>query len=128
MALTREQRTVYEETSAEYSATLKDEDSAVIPLADLTTLTLTLYDERTAAIINSRTAQNVLNLNNVTVHATSGLVTWEIQPADNVIIDLTLRHGQSEPHVAQFDFTWDTGTKAGRHIVVLEVEQSLKIT
>jgi hypothetical protein len=55
-----------------------------VPLTDISTATLTLKDE-SGTIINSRNAQNVLNANNVTIHATSGLVTWARQVADTTV-------------------------------------------
>jgi len=128
MPLTRKQRTVQEATTATYTATLKDDAGVVIPSADLTTLTLTLYNEKTDAVINSRTAQDVLGVNGGTVHATSGLLTQVFAPADNPIIDTALEHGRTEVHIAQFDFTWNAGAKAGRKMITIEVVQNLKTT
>ena len=105
-----------ERTSARYTATLMDETGAAVTLAVIQTLTLTFYvvdkeSDGTAGaydgtIINSRSAQNVLNANNVTVHATSGLVTWLLQPADQVISDTSQAY---ELHRARFDCTYTTG-------------------
>ena len=100
----------------------------MIPSADLSSLTLTLYNEADASIINGRSELNVKDANNVTVHATSGLLTWTMQPDDNVIVDTTLGHGKTELHIARFDFTWASGTKTGRHVVYIEVEQLQKVT
>ena len=127
MPLTRDQRTIKEATTAQYMATLTDEAGVAIPSADLTTLTLTLYNESTAAIINSRDAQSVLNANGGTMHATSGLLTMIFAVADNPIVDTSLTHGQTETHIAMFKFTWNAGAKAGYHLVTLEAEQLLKV-
>ena len=78
-----------EQTTAWYSGTLKDRAGAAIASASLTTLTATLYAPGYTAgsnIVNSRSAQNVLNANNCTLHATSGLFEWEIQPADTTML------------------------------------------
>jgi hypothetical protein len=88
---------------------LKDNAGVVVPLADIDEAELTLYDVETfvygaspaEGIINNRDAQNVLNANNVTIHATSGLVTWAMQPDDNPIV--TARR-QIERHRAEFRF------------------------
>lgn len=117
---------VKEGTTTKYTAYLKDYDGTVIPLASLETLTLTLYSisATTRDIINSRSAQDVLNANNVTVHATSGLLTWEMQPADNVIKDSNLT---IERHRALFIFTWGSGKK-GVHEVDFDVRNLEKHT
>ncbi len=97
-----------EGTGAIYTATLEDSGGTAIPLANITSITLTLYNVADAAIINSREDQNVLNQNNVTINATSGLLTWTMQAADNPIIDVTLAW---EHHRALFEYTFSgTGT------------------
>lgn len=90
-----------------------DEDGAGVPAANLTTAQLTLYDMDTAApgespdesILNDRDAQDVLNVNDVTISSV-GHVEWTMQPDDNVIV--TSRR-QLERHRAQFLFTWVGG-------------------
>lgn len=89
-------------TSSEYTFTLKDEDGVAIPSASLAALILTLKDVATSTVINLRTAQNVLNADNVTVHATSGLVTWKVQPLDMVISNT---YQLQERHRATFTAT-----------------------
>ena len=126
MSLTKTDRTVLEKTTAQYTATLKDEAGVVIPSADLTTLTLTLYDEATGAIINSRDNQNVLNATGVSIDA-SGLLTWTMDPDDNAIVDTSLAPGRTELHVARFDFTWSGGGKTGRRLILVEVRQLDKV-
>ena len=118
-------------TSAVYTATLVDENDAPIQLANLTTITLTLYNAdvpepspTSANIINSRSAQNVKNANQVTIHSTSGLLTWEMVPADNPIVDETKR---TELHIARFDFTYNSGAKTGAHEVRIRVENLRKV-
>lgn len=127
-SLTVAQRVVPEEASFQYTGYIKDETGTVIPLASLTTLTLTLYNKATGAIINSRNAQNVKNANNVTVHATSGLVTWSAKPADNPIIDTTLDAGETEEHVALFEWTYNSGADGGKHELSIYVRQLTKVT
>lgn len=120
-----------QDSSAIYTATIKDELGVVIPLTELTTLKLTLYNADVTEpspvsgnIINSRSAQDAKNTNNVTVHGTSGLVTWNMQVADNPIIDETRL---TELHGARFDFTYGSPTKAGSHEIRLRVENVRKL-
>lgn len=117
-SLTKAQRTFRERSTGVYKMTLKDADGNAIALADLDTLTLTLTNISDDATINSRDDQDVKNANNVTVHATSGLVTWEIQRADNAIVG-SLSNGNEEIHRALFEYTWDGGTQADSHELLL---------
>ena len=115
---------VTEKTSVQYTATLKDETGAAVPLAALGTLTLTLYNVSSGAILNGRNAQNVLNANGVTVHATSGLLTWTLDPLDSPILDDTLNE---ELHRALFRATWST-TKGANWEVDFLVNNLAKVT
>ena len=105
-----------ERSSGVVTATLTDETGAPVTLASLTTLTLTLYDKATRTILNNRLNQDVKNANNVTVHATSGLVTWAVQPADMAIVT-----SKDEVHAAQFTAKWAAGAKEHSWIVLLPV-------
>ena len=124
MTISDADRRIKEETTAIYSCTLKDEDGNAISDVALTTLTLTLYDSVTGDIINDRDGQNVLNANNVTV--ASGVLTWTMQPEDTAIIhSSSLR--DPEVHIALFEWTYDSGTKAGKHELKLEIVNLRKV-
>lgn len=114
---------VLERTSARYSGTLKDELGNVVPGANLTALLLTLYDLETGTVLNSRSAQNVLNANGVTVDG-SGVVVWLMDPADNAIVT-TGR--SSERHRAVFDIQWGTG-KRSVHRIDIQVDNETVVT
>ena len=126
-------RSVNEGSAAKYTATLKDPAGSAVTLSNLTTLEMVLYNQRTGAVINGRgsvsggnyTFQNVKNLQNVTFHSSSGLLTWNMQPGDNVIFDTTLAPGESETHVAVFKFVYSDGSDnyTDYHTEVFEVEQ-----
>lgn len=109
-----------EQTTGWYTATIKDEKGVALVGADsaLVTLKLSLFDEATGQIINSRSNQNVLNANGVTVWA-DGSLSWRLDPADNAIVNPAKR---TERHIAEFSWTWGTPTKTGRHKVVIDVE------
>jgi len=115
-----------ERTTPKITAVIKDENGVAIPDTSLDTLTLDLYnmsDDPVFAVINSRTAQNVLNANDVTVD-TSGILVWQMVTADNAIIDATLK---TEKHRAVFNWTYSSGIKTGRHIIDLTVVNLEKI-
>ena len=136
--LKKSDRVVNEGSAAQYTATLKDPSGTVVPTSNLIALGLVLYNQRDGSIINTRgtlsgtdyTFQDVRPtndsaVNNVTFHATSGLMTWQIQPADNAIVDTTLAPGESETHVAVFKFSYTSGSDSytDYHTEVFEVEQ-----
>lgn len=125
--LNEKERRVEEKITARYKVILSDETGAVIPLSDMTTITLTLYDDYTGTIINSRNAQNVKNTNNVT-YTEAGLLTWTLQPNDNIIVSSDVRTNSYEKHIALFEFTWDSGAKAGKHELEFQVRQLNKVT
>lgn len=118
--------TVNERTTARYTVTFEDEAGDPIPAADLTTLALTLYDRATGAVINSREAQDALNANGVTV-SSAGVLAWTLDPADNAVVG-EVAVGNVEVHVALFEWTWDSGAKAGRHEVEIAVLNLGKVT
>jgi hypothetical protein len=91
---------------------LKDQNGDTINT--LSALELTLYNKSNGVIINSRNAQNVLNLNNVTFSA--GLITWNMQPLDNKVQVLTQVHDSdlsseewNEIHIALFRYEFNGG-------------------
>jgi hypothetical protein len=106
-------------TSGQYTGTLQTADGTAVvydaggsATPRVASLTLTLKDSATGTTINSRSSQNVLNVNNVTVDA-AGALKWLIQPGDT-----TLHTGTRavEEHLAQFTFTYidtDGNTKTG---------------
>ena len=118
---------VPEKTTARYSVTLKDENKTPIPLSDLTTVTLTIYDLDGFAqsIINSRNAQSIRNVNGGTVGATDGSVVVLLSMADTSMIDSTL---DAERHKLLIEFTYNGGTKAGRHECVLLIIGAAKVS
>jgi len=121
-----------EDSTGDLTFILADKNGTPIPLANLTTLVLTLYHKSTGAIINTRTAQNVLNANNHTVHATSGLVTWSLQAADNVILgaldpDQQWPDGSLERHVAFYKWTYNAGAEQGNVEVQINIRNRKKL-
>ena len=118
---------VAEQSSLQITATLLDETGAAVPLAGLSTLTLTLYnrDSATQEIINSVSAVSILNAGRGTVHATSGLLTIALVPADNIIIDTTQ---DLEWHRALIQGTYGGGTKAVKQEIDFQVRNLSKVS
>lgn len=113
-----------EQTTGSYAGVLVDHLGIPVPGSILETLTLTLYCLDTAqSILNGRSAQDVLQVNGVTV-GEDGAFLWEIAPADNTILYPVLDY---ERHRALFEWTWATGTRTGHHEVVLVVKNLSKV-
>lgn len=110
---------VNEKTTFLYTGTLVDENGVSLGPIDMSTLTVTLYDQDTGAIINGRNNQNALNANNFVLTANaSGNLTWDSLPADSPIINLAK---ETEVHIALLQWTFATGTKAGRKEIAIRV-------
>lgn len=107
---------VNESSSLVYTATLKDEDDDPILAADISALTLTLIETDSGDVVNSRDGQNVLNTNNCTIHATSGLFTWNIQVEDTEILGAGV--DEFETHLATITVGWGTGRQMHREILI----------
>lgn len=116
-------KVIRQNTTGRYTVTLKDEDDAAIASASINSITMTYYDQKTKRIINSRSAQNVKDANNCTIHATSGLFTWSIQQGDTVILN---EKNADEVHVALITVTYSS-TKVGSHEVLLKVLNVTKV-
>lgn len=122
---------ITEDTTPDYTAVLREKTQAdgtagdPIPGSVLDSLTLTLYQEYTRAIINSRNRQNVLQLNGVTV-AEDGTLLWTMTREDTAIINDALR---SEPHVALFEYTFPgaNGTEYAKHAVRFNVDNLTRV-
>ena len=116
---------INEKITARYTGTFNDLDGNAIQLADLTTLKLTMFLEDTSAntIIGTWNGKDVLNTNGGTFHATSGLFTLELGPADTALVS---QARSRERHKMEFEFTW--ASKTGRHEVMLVVKNLGSVT
>ena len=110
---------ILEATTAFPRFNLVDETGAAIAGTSLSTFTLTYYDADTLTVLNSRSAQPVLNQNGVTVDG-QGLVTWTMTPDDTVLVSTTK---ERELHVALWTWAWASGTRTNRHEVGLYIER-----
>jgi len=90
--------------------------------AQILTLTMTLFDKTTEAIINSRNAVSVKDVAGGTL-TTAGVLTMKLDPADQVIAG-TLSTGGKETHVIRFNYTWNDGqSRTGRSEYTYDVEK-----
>ena len=136
MAITTETQVIDEKTTPVYSFNLTEKSATgtvtAITLAQTATLTLTLYADASSdsseSIINSRSAQDVMNANNVTL-SSSGAVAWVLQPSDTAIQDTTKT---KEKRVALFQWSYDksdgAGTRYGKHEYLFTVRNLKKVT
>jgi len=84
-----------------------DAGTAIVP----TTVVGTLFDERTQGVINSRSAQNVKDVNNGAFAGTTFTLT--LAPADTAIIGT----GRTEDHVYRLDWTHSGGRQERTEIL-----------
>lgn len=93
--------------AAVITATLTDATGANLDTASILSLTLTLYNKSTSAIINSRNATNILNTGIGTL-ADNGdgdaLMTIYLTGADNPNVGTAV--GSLEEHIALVTWTW----------------------
>ena len=116
--------------TAVYSTQLNGPGAAVIANTDFTAITLTLVDEETRAVVNSRLDQDVLDFptnlgaNNVALNATA-LLTWTIQSADTIFVDPSqTRRLIYYRTIFTFDFDIGAGTERGIHEVRIPIRQA----
>jgi len=87
------------------------------------TLTLTLYNVKTGAMLNSRDHQNVVDAAGVTVDA-QGQVVWQTSAEDMAILVAT---ESLEVHVALLEWSWSLGTKHGKHELEFHVRNLTEV-
>ena len=75
MAIQKTDQIIPEGSTVFYRASLVNQDSVRIPVADVDSITLTLTDAATGTVINSRDSQNVLNANNGTYVYSNASIT-----------------------------------------------------
>lgn len=122
----RQNLLVAEQTTMVVTATMKDDADAPIPLAALSVLTLTIYSRDAAAhgIVNAVDHVNILNTGRGVIHATSGLLTLTLLPADNAILDDTL---DQEYHRLLIEGTY-SGGKSLKFEIEFPVRNLVKVS
>lgn len=102
---------IQEGESMNIEGALVDGDNAAISKSSLTTFTLTLYDEVTNSVINSRDDQDIKDTNGGIVN-TDGTFVIRLEPADAIIKDGSTLAGRNESHIARIKWTWNDGVAA----------------
>jgi hypothetical protein len=114
---------IEEGSSATYQTTLVDSTNTPINPVAVSAITVTLIDERTQTVINSRNAQNCLNANGGTLSA-GAVFQFKLTSADTVtVVGDTARY---QPRVLTFKVTFSTG--ALNHRVLFWVENLESVT
>ena len=105
--------------SCNLTGTLKDTSGVAVTPA---TLLLTLYDETSGAIVNSRNGQDVNGANGGTV--VDGVYTIELDASDTAIMG-NLATGSTQNRIARVAYTWDDGdsTRTGIEEFIFPVEK-----
>ncbi len=116
-----------ERTNAQYKVTIKDELGAPIPKANISSFKVTLFnlEDDAQTILNNRNAEEHAPgfTGAITVGTSDGLVTFNMQPADNPFLGTLARY---ERHRLIFDIT-----ASGKRLVFQDeiiVENTEKIT
>jgi hypothetical protein len=115
---------VAEADSVQITAYLEQETEEYVPLAALSSLTLTLRDKASGGIVNSRNNQSILNANGGTVSevventVTRTKLVLQLTPADHPVVDATRR---VESRVALIRWTWNGGARGGGREILYKV-------
>ena len=113
-----------EKSTALVRFTVKDVAGNVIPGSSLTTLTVTLYNDRNKNPINGRDDTDILGVNGGSVDA-NGLGVWKMEELDNQI----MQDGPTtEDHTALFKWTYNVPVDTGYHQVRLRVKNLAKVS
>jgi len=100
--------------TAVYTTQFLDENGVPIPAADLLTLTLSITDPGTGAIVNGADQVNILNTGRGAVDAQGNLTLSLL--SDDTLITGTLRGVRS----LVFEWTWGAN-RTGKHEVVFPI-------
>ena len=119
------QKEVAERTTPTLSVTLRDLDGAGIPASSLDALKLTLFNDRTGAIINARDHQNVLNTGIGTM-SSAGVITLAFTAADTAVLDST-RSSEVRVALLEWDWTVSGAPKSGKCELVFVVRNLQKV-
>lgn len=104
--------------TAIYKAQFQDETGAAIPVSQIATLTLSIVDSYSGAIVNSCSQVSILNADRGTVDGSGNLVVT-LKTADTALLVPT---DKREYRSLVFDWTYASGAKTGRHQVDLLIE------
>ena len=110
--------------SATITATFSDLSGSDLATSAIQSMTATLLNASTGAVINSRNNQTILNANGGSVADSNGkaTLTLKLSPSDNVNVGAAV--GDLEEHYLLVTWTWNDGdgvTQTGKHEWLLYV-------
>lgn len=114
---------VDENCSAVYRGLLTDEYKLPLSSSLLLTLTATLYDSASGAIINEWNKKNVLNTNGGTLDE-NGNFELLLTATENVVVNQSIVGG--EKHVLLLEWTWGVN-RSGKKRVIIVVNNLAKV-
>ena len=118
---TASQFVLNERTTSPYTGQLVDEDGDSITKSVLDACQLVVYDKRTRTVIReTRDAFDDI--------ATNGTISWQITPFETSIVSSVIPLGQNEPHVATFEFAWDSEDSADYSLTFATTLDSKTVT
>lgn len=120
---------ITEGTTPILSAVVTNESKTALAASELDTVTLTYFDSRSKAIINSRDAQDVLNANSVTV-GSDGNLQWYMLAADTAAADPEAAESVRRL-TARFNWTWtDTGgrPRVGQEDIAINLKTPIAVS
>lgn len=114
---TKVDESVPEGSVSEFVGVVTDKKDVPIPASNLSSLTLTLYNLETGALINDRNEESVLNENGGTVDEV-GVFEMTFSEADNLLQDSSKQY---ETHVALFEWEKEDTQEEGKHELVMTI-------
>jgi len=115
-----------EKSTFQYQCDFLDKAGVILGAGDLTTLTLTLYNQDAAkTIINLVDAVNVKDTGRGAFDGTTKRFTLTLLPADAPMVDATK---PLERHIALLKWTYNAGAEGGAHEIEIPVRNLYKVT
>lgn len=106
--VTGKETVIDEGESFEVYGTFKDGDNNAILESNISAFTVTLFDEETETIINSRNETDVLDAN-IGVVDLAGTFTLRFTGSDSPIVSSSLSVSDVESHIVRLKWTWNDG-------------------
>jgi hypothetical protein len=109
------------DTTPRYTGVLKDDLGNPVPGSALNTLTLTIADPMTGAIVNGCELVNILNVGRGTVDSFGNLTVALTVEDTDVSGSAGLPTVPTVPRALIFDYTYNDGAAVGRHEAIFPI-------
>ncbi len=117
MATDQQTAHIKEKETLKLAFSIINEDGTPVALVDLLSLTATVWNKDSGAIINSRSAVSIKNTNGGVYDATSGIGYWLMVPAD-ATVQSTVPYEAEELHVVLFQYTYNVSRRGSQEFYV----------